>query len=127
MKKMTFAVLAAGMMMSQLASADVIKCVFTEPFVNTTYSMTQSTLTIDAAGEGKSVIQNVSFQIKGAGQFELVAKNGKVLQKLSLDNKGSDGMSDKNYPYTVTDSSQSNMANNGIGGCTSNSLKATGE
>lgn len=127
MKKMTFAILATGMMVSSLASADVIKCVFTEPFVNTTYSMTQSTLTIEAAGEGKSVIQNVSFQIKGAGQFELVAKNGKVLQKLSLDNKGSDGMSDKNYPFTVQDLSQSKMANNGIGGCTSNSLKATGE
>jgi len=106
------------------AHADIIKCVFTEPFVNTTYSMTQSTLTSDNESEQKvQTIKNVSFQIKSAGVFELVSKDGKVLQTLILNNQGSDGMSDNIFPYEVQDSTLATGANSGIGGCYSNSLK----
>lgn len=106
------------------ARADIINCVFTEPFVNSSYSMSQSTLTYDRFDTGKSVIKNVSFQIKSAGVFELVDKSGKVLQTLTLNGQGSDGMSDRTYPYDVKDSSMDKNANNGYGGCTSNQLKA---
>ena len=107
------------------ARADIINCVFTEPFVDSSYSMTQSTLTYKNFEGGKTVIKNVSFQIKSAGVFELVSKDGKVLQTLTLNNQGSDGMSDRSYPYDVKDSSMDKNANNGYGGCTSNALKAT--
>lgn len=116
--------LVFGLMIASLtAQADVIKCSFTEPFVVSIYSMSQSTLSYDQYGEKKVVIKNVSFQIKSAGQFELVAKDGKVLQTLSLNHKGSDGMSDNVYPYDVKDTGLESMANVGFGGCSSNFLK----
>lgn len=107
------------------AHADIINCVFTEPFVNSSYSMTQSTLTYTNFESGKTVIKNVSFQIKSAGVFELVDKSGQVLQTLNLNGQGSDGMSDRSYPYDVKDTSMNKNANNGYGGCSSNQLKAT--
>lgn len=126
MKILTF---AAVTLVAAASQADIIKCVFTEPFVATTYSMAQQSLTYSAfTGEDKpeeTVVNNVSFQIKGSGEFELVAKDGKVLQKISLNNKGSDGMSDRNYPYEVEDKGMAGMANSGWGGCTSNYMKAS--
>lgn len=101
---------------SVAASADVITCTFTEPFVQTTYSMTQSTLTYTEAFENTDkVVKNVSFQIKSAGVFELVSKSGEVLQTLTLNNNGSDGMSENVYPYEV-------KSELGYGGCSSNHL-----
>lgn len=106
------------------ASADIIKCVFTEPFVSSTYSMSQSSLTyVDFEGKTE-VIKSVSFQIREAGVFELV-KDGKVIQTLKLNNQGSDGMSDMIYPYDVKDNTAT--TGNGYGGCESNYLKRTGE
>lgn len=112
-------------MLASVSQADVIKCSFTEPFVNTTYSMTASTLTYKDFEGGKKVVKNVSFQIKSAGVFELMDKKGKVLQTLTLTNKGSDGMSDTIFPFEVKDTDPMMTANNGIGGCTSNYLKST--
>lgn len=113
----------AVLLLSSISHADIIKCNFTEPFVTTTYSTTQSTLTYDDASTGKSVIQNVSFQIKGPGAFELVNSKGQVLQTLTLNNQGSDGMSNNLYPYEVRDNKISRFANGGVGGCSSNHLK----
>lgn len=107
------------------ARADIINCSFTEPFVDSSYSMSQSTLTYTNFDSGKTVIKNVSFQIKSAGVFELVDKSGKVLQTLTLNGQGSNGMSDAIYPYDVKDTSMDKNANNGLGGCTSNKLKST--
>ena len=127
MKSLIFT--SAITLISATSQADIIKCMFTEPFFDTTYSMAQQTLTYSAfTGDDKpeiTKIKNVSFQIKGAGDFELVAKDGTVLQKISLNNKGSDGMSDRTYPYEVQDKGMDGMANSGWGGCTSNFLKAT--
>jgi len=103
------------------AQADIIKCSFTEPFLNVTYSMTQSKLTIQTP-EGTSSVKNVSFQIKGAGNFELFDENNNVLMTLTLDGQGSDGMSDYTYPYTAEFANASTWANAGIGGCSSNFL-----
>lgn len=88
--------------------------------------MTQSTLTYKDYENKTKVIKGVSFQIKSAGVYELV-KNKKTLQTLTLNHKGSDGMSDKNYPYEVKDHDLEMMANGGYGGCSSNYLKATDE
>ena len=124
MKKIMASILV--LLFLNVAHADIIECSFTEPFYTTTYSMTQSTLTYREDVEGKvQVIKNVSFQIKAPGIFELVAQNGKVLQTLTLNNKGSDGMSDVVYPYDVKDNSAALAgAGGGFGGCTSNYLKA---
>lgn len=108
---------------SSVCHADIINCSFTEPFITSSYSMTQSTLTYTDSDGQKTVIQNVSMQIKSAGVFELRAQDGRVLQTLTLNNNGSDGMSDKVYPYDVKDQGMLG-ANNGLGGCESNLLRA---
>lgn len=119
MKKIFIAVI----FIASFSRADIIRCTFTEPFVNTIYSTTQSTLTYKNIENKTKIIRNVSFQIKAAGVFELVAKNGKILQTLTLNNNGSDGMSDTVYPYEVKDTSMIIAPNNGFGGCSSNYLK----
>ncbi len=115
-------IILVTMFLSTAAQADIIRCGFTEPFITTTYSMTQQTLSYKEDGSGKvKVIKGVSFQIKDAGKFELVGKDGKVLQALKLTNNGSDGMSDTIYPFVVRDSViGASAANSGVGGCSSN-------
>lgn len=117
-------VLTAALLIPGLAKADIIKCVFTEPFMNTTYSMTQSTLTVYEMGVKTHTLKNISFQIKGPGQFELWNANKQIVQTIVLDNKGSDGMSQRNYPYSGDFDTKSD---HGIisGGCTSNFLHAS--
>lgn len=118
-------IIGATALISLSAQADIIKCSFTEPFINTEYSTTQSTLTIiNGPLEETEVIKNVSFQIKSAGEFELVSKEGKVLQRLFLNFKGSDGMSDNIYPYDVQDYKWTGDSKHALyGGCSSNYLK----
>lgn len=107
------------------AQADLIQCDFTEPFIQTTYSMAQQKLTVRVFGESSpQMISNVSFQIKSPGEFEIVSAEGRVLQKLSLNYKGSNGMSDTTYPYDVQYTFQ-DKASPLFGGCTSNFLKAS--
>lgn len=118
----TLLTITTVLLSATIAQADIIKCTFTEPFVDTVYSTTQSTLTYKAAFGDTQVIKNVSFQIKSAGVFELVAKDGRVLQRLILNNKGSNGMSEDIYPYEVKDFN--GLTNQGYGGCESNYLKA---
>lgn len=95
------------------AQADIIKCSFTEPFVNFEYSMTQSSMKVSGADFATYTVSNVSFQIMGPGAFELWDKNKNVVVRLYLDGAGSDGMSDYVYPYTAN-------WNGLYGGCTSN-------
>lgn len=124
-KSILLTALAISCTLSSISQADVIKCTFTEPFFDTTYNTSESTLTYKLAYESEeSIIQNVSFQIKSAGVFELVDPSGKVLQTLTLNYQGSNGMSDTIYPYEVLDSSQIAMANLGYGGCTSDHLQS---
>lgn len=122
LSKITAAVLALSALSAQ---ADIITCTYTEPFYTTVYSMAQQSMTIKNYENGTKVIKNVSFQIMGPNKFEIRSKGGTVLQELTLDNQGSDGMSNREYPYSVKWNQISNGANNGIGGCTSNFLKAT--
>jgi hypothetical protein len=97
------------------AKADIIRCTFTEPFVTTVYSTTQSTLALRYETEGREdIIKNVSFQIMSAGHFELWGPDRQPLQRLRLSHNGSDGMSDRQYPYSVE------WISRGLrGGCTS--------
>ncbi len=119
MKKIFF---TSALLFASISQADIIKCSFTEPFISSTYSTTQSTLTYVGFDLNK-VIKNVSFQIKSAGVFELVS-HGKVIQTLTLNHQGSNGMSDTIYPFEVKDQSGIMNANVGFGGCVSNQLKS---
>ena len=99
-----------------LAGADIIKCTFTEPFYTTTYSMAQQSLTVvNNLTNARSVERNVSFQIIDSGVFEIRSLGGAVRQRLTLDWNGSDGMSDRVFPYSVRWRGLN-------GGCTSNFL-----
>jgi uncharacterized membrane protein len=109
------------------ASADIIKCGFTEPFFSTEYSMAQQSLTvIDHGLNTKKVLRNISFQIRGAGHFELWDSNRRVIQKLLLNFEGTDGMSDTIYPYQAEWRSPGEPygPQNLHGGCTSNFLNS---
>jgi uncharacterized membrane protein len=117
--------ISLALLFSASAQADIIKCVFTEPFISFEYSMTQSNLTvIDPVSsypeEKKTVESGVSFQIKDAGVFELWDKNKNVVAELVLNYQGSDGMSDNQFPYSVKWTDK-NWGTN-YGGCTSNFL-----
>lgn len=105
---------------SAVTNADIIKCRFTEPFITTTYSMAQQSLTIEGVDRPRQVLRNISFQILGPGRFELWNGNRVVIQRMRLNFAGSDGMSDYVYPYA----GQLVRANL-HGGCTSNFLHAT--
>ena len=120
-------VFALSILFASVSHADIIRCTFTEPFVNSTYSMTESKLTYVDFENKVTEFKNVSFQIKGPALFELVAQDGTILQTLNLNNNGSDGMSDYVFPYEVKDSTMLTGANGGIGGCTSNYLHKQGE
>lgn len=115
------AILGLVLLFSFSAQADIIKCTFTEPFVSFDYSMTQSSMTITDSSAYPTpkvtIVKNVSFQILAPGTFQLRDKNNNVLVDLHLDFKGSDGMSDNEYPYTAYWKSLSLW-----GGCSSNFL-----
>lgn len=108
---------------SSVSRADVITCMFTEPFVDSTYDMETMTLTYHNAVDGQEEVKEyVSFVITGPGTFELRGEHGELWQTLSLTFKGSNGMSDQVYPYEVKDESMLTNANNGVGGCSSERL-----
>lgn len=118
---------AALLATSATAQADIINCSFTEPFFSLQYSTNTSELArseydYDTDKMVTTKTKNVSFQIKGPGKFELLAANKTVLMKLDLNNNGSDGMSDRTYPY---DAELLTEGNSMWGGCESNFLKAT--
>lgn len=105
--------------LSPVAQADVITCSFTEPFVTTVYSTNLNTLTITYAVESRhDRLDDMSFQIMKPGKFELWDAKHEGVQRLELSFRGSDGMSDKVYPYEVYW-----IPEKLHGGCTSNHLK----
>jgi hypothetical protein len=116
---------------SSIASADIIKCNFTEPFVGAVYSTTTNELKIsdfDGSGEKVRTIRNVSFQIKGAGEFDLLSKKGEKIMSLKITNEASDGMSDIVYPIEAKfEYSREGYSSGLVGGCSSNFLKNKGD
>ena len=112
--------LSSLIVFSTAAKAETFKCVFTEPFFSFTYSTSKETLSINIMGEKKTIMKKVSFQIDAKGSYLLKSANGKLLATLTLDNNGSDGMSDYVFPFTA-------LYNEGehshYGGCDSTLLK----
>jgi hypothetical protein len=90
------------------SEAEIIKCEYTEPFVTAVYSM----------------LGNISLQIIKPNLFELWNINHEVIQRMELNGRGADGMSDTVYPYDAT--LYGYVTNFNLrGGCTSNHLSAT--
>lgn len=106
----------AAFLISSIGHADVIECDFTEPFIITSYDILQKTLTRKDVSEAQpTVIKNVTLVVTKTGVIEL-SQNGKVLQTLTLNGEGSNGMGEHKYLYHVQDYLM-NGANNGFGGC----------
>ncbi len=122
MKLLGFAAVAA-VLVSSVAHAETITCVFSEPFVKTVYDSSQKTLAVPTRFDGQSVthLRNVSQVSTGDKSFDLVSADGKVLQRLHLTFAGSDGMSEIVFPYDV----RWNYGRGELrGGCSSETLKA---
>ena len=120
---------AALLSTSVTAQADIFNCVFTEPFFNIQYSTTTNELVrfeydFDQDKMVSKTTKNVSFQIKGPAKFQLLAADKTPIMNLDLNSKGSDGMSDRTYPY---DAELLTEGSSMWGGCDSNFLKATDE
>ncbi len=124
MKNLLVAVLLST---SVTAQADIINCSFTEPFFSLQYSTTTNELARTEYDYDKdklvtTTVKNISFQIKGPAKFQLLAADKTPLMNLELNFKGSDGMSDRVFPY---DAELLTEGSNMWGGCESNFLKAT--
>lgn len=118
MKKILF-LFALTSLSYHLALAENIKCIFTEPLVTTEYQVAQSKLSFVGDAKNSKLIEGVSRQVLSPTKFQLVDQTGRILQILSLTQNGSDGMSDRVYPYEAEDFSIQNGLSL-FGGCFSN-------
>src|SRR4051812_42619589 len=82
------------------AAAKVITCSFTEPFIRTFYDPAKRTLTLvyDAEKKRREVVTGIRSRTASPKVIELRNEKQDVIQRLELNNQGSDGMSDKTYP-----------------------------
>jgi len=100
----TLAVAASLITAAPMARAETFTCVYTEPFVTTSYDEKAQTLTYDDAGapEKNRVLKNVSIIVLSPNVFALRNDQKTILQRMDHNNRGSDGMSDKTFPYDAT-------------------------
>ncbi|MBT9288972.1 hypothetical protein [Prosthecodimorpha staleyi] len=100
------------------AEAGAIRCLFTEPSAVMVWRPAARTLAIedpvtDYPKVRRDVVRGVTAQRRPAGRIDLVAPDGRVLLRLRRDGRGSDGMSDRRYPYSAV----MPRAQNRDGGC----------
>ena len=126
MKKAVYA-LVATLALTTTAKAETFVCGFTEPFVTFTYSTeTQKLVEHDDVMDKTRKLGGVKFEVAGPNVFVLRSAAGQPLARLTLDNKGSDSMSETVYPYSVEYYEILGRKNtNYSGGCTSTLLKET--
>jgi uncharacterized membrane protein len=99
--QLLLAAMAATFLGPTLARAEAIKCVYTEPFVNTVFDPRSKTVTFTRMGEEKAVRFRVSVRETG-DNLELIYRPEAFRQTMVKDGKGSDGMSDVVFPYSAT-------------------------
>lgn len=119
---MRFTLLLVSLLATSVSFADVISCTFTEPFVSTIYNSTDNSLTIlnpfPDARLGKSLVEKpVSLRLDDAGVIEIFSRNGQLLQRMTINGKGSDGMSDKVYLIDVEWRTPLSSSGKLFGGC----------
>ncbi len=118
------AIIAIALSWVTPSAAEIIKCYYTEPFVTTIYSTNNNTIIFNDPGSApKHQPLTASLQIVKSNIFELWTLKNELIQRMELNFKGSDGMSDTVYPYDAT---LFNYVENYDlrGGCTSNHLSA---
>ena len=91
-----------GLLLSHVVNADIIKCSFTEPFMTTSYdtSLKRMTVTYDVE-KRQRIYDRISIRELRPGAFELRSVEGQILQRVERTCRGSDGMSDRVYPYSA--------------------------
>jgi uncharacterized membrane protein len=118
MRGVSCLVLLGGLVLSDTAKADIIKCSFTEPFMTTSYDTSRRRMTVTHDVEKRrTVLNGISMQQTKPRVFEFRNSSGRVLQRVERSCRGSDGMSDRVYPYEAQW-----IAQKLYGGCTSTGL-----
>ena len=106
--RFALAALALAIMPAQTAPAMqarpralVIRCTFTEPFATTTLNVRTHDLMIefDSHEPRTETKRNVKIFQKSPKILEIRDDSGNLIQVLDRNHKGSDGMSEKAYPY----------------------------
>jgi hypothetical protein len=100
MQGMRCLALLGSLLLPDIVKADVIKCSFTEPFMTTSYdtSLQKMTVTYDVEKRRK-VFDGITMREIRPKVFEFRNAQGQVLQRVERSCRGSDGMSDRVYPY----------------------------
>lgn len=94
------AILGAAVLCAAAAPTSLVTCSFTEPFVRTVYDAHRRTLTATFDVAKRAVVQrNMTTRVVSPTVFEVLSENQQVIQHLELSHHGSDGMSDRTYPY----------------------------
>lgn len=102
----------------ETAEAGAIRCLFTEPSAIMIWRPVARSLTIedpvtDYPKVRRETIRPVTGRRLARGRIDLVAPDGRVLLQLTRDGRGSDGMSDRRYPYSAVNPREQNRD----GGC----------
>lgn len=106
------------LVLSGAACADVIRCSFTEPFMTTSYDTSLRRMTVAYDVEKRSTtFDRISMRETKPRVFEFRTAGGQLLQRVERSCRGSDGMSDRVYPYTAHW-----IAQKLYGGCTSTAI-----
>ena len=118
MRGLRYLMLLGGLLLSDAVKADVIKCSFTEPFMTTSYDTSRKRMTVSYDVEKRrTILDRVSMRETKPKVFEFRNSSGQVLQRVERSCRGSDGMSDRVYPYEAQW-----IAQKLYGGCTSTGL-----
>lgn len=97
--KIVLCIVALMFLYTRPSSADTIRCYYTEPFITTSYDSDSSVFIIDEGGNHKTIIYHVSFHIVASNSFDLRDQENVLVQRMVLNYKGGDGMSDTVFPY----------------------------
>lgn len=107
--------LSGGLLVSTAVQADVIRCSFTEPFITTSYdTASKRMMVIHDVEKRRQALIGVSMRETARRTFEFRDAKGQVLLRVKRTCRGSDGMSDRKYPYEAE-----LLAQKLYGGCTS--------
>lgn len=88
------------LVLTQDVSAATIRCVYTEPFINTVFTPRSKTVAVTRLGGPATKFR---VDVRGdAASIRLTNARHAFRQTMSKDGKGSDGMSDNVFPYSAT-------------------------
>jgi uncharacterized membrane protein len=99
--------------------AGTVTCIFTEPFITTIYNTDRQILSLTyGVGRRPERLRNISLKVTRPGVLELRNTKRELILRLERSFRGSDGMSDRVYPYEAHW-----ITKKLYGGCTSKNLR----